>query len=155
MPKFPLDYQQLDNTIYKKAFKYADVKDQLEVVAFDIVKFKDQDKGADLWQVQNAEDGDYIVALYQEEEAKTKTSSPWSVLVSQASGQLQVSYKNDPLLKLPYYKLGLPKNELSQVASYLPTKLANNKHLVSSLLNELNDDHKASVYQKYPELKNS
>jgi hypothetical protein len=63
MPKFSVDYSGLENKIYKKAYRLADVKDQLETVAFDIVRFKDNDKGAELWQVQSADDGDYIVAL--------------------------------------------------------------------------------------------
>jgi hypothetical protein len=66
MSKFSLDYSDLANKIVKRAYRLSDVKDQLETVAFDIVRFKDADKGAELWQVQSADDGDYIVALYDD-----------------------------------------------------------------------------------------
>lgn len=150
MPKISIDYSSLDNTVYKKAYKLADVKDQLEAVAFDIVRFKDGDKGADLWQVQNADDGDYIVALYQpDEEEKTAL---WSVTVSKTAANLQVSYKGDPIARLAASKLGIPSHELKKAEGYLPSKLASNKKLVKALLNELTETTKKEVLSKYPEL---
>src|SRR5277367_4480978 len=93
MSKFSLDYSGLANQITKKAYRLADVKGQLETVAFDVVRFKDGDKGADLWQIQSADDGDYIVALYDDEEVeKAASSNPWSVLVAGGTN-LQISYK--------------------------------------------------------------
>jgi hypothetical protein len=153
MSKFSVDYSGLANTITKKAYRLADVKDQLETVAFDVVRFKDGDKGADLWQVQNAEDGDYIVALYQDDEEIEKSASGgWSVLVTKTAGDLQVIYKGDPLVKVACSKLGIPRNELHQIEQYLPQKLATNKKLVKALLNELEDSMKLAVFKKYPEL---
>ena len=38
--KNTIDYSSLENKIYKKAYRLSDVKDQLESVAFDIVRFK-------------------------------------------------------------------------------------------------------------------
>ncbi|HEY5267788.1 MAG TPA: hypothetical protein VII94_01485, partial [Candidatus Saccharimonadales bacterium] len=111
MTKFNVDYSSLAGQITKKAYRLTDVKDQLETVAFDIVRFKDGDKGAELWQVQNAADGDYIVALYDEEVEKT-ASIPWSVLVTKNGKDLQISYKGDPLVRLASSKLGIPSHEL-------------------------------------------
>lgn len=95
MSKNEIDYSGLVTQITKKAYKLSDVKDQLETVAFDVVRFKDGDKGAELWEVQNAADGDYIVALYEEED-NTKTANDWSVVVTKTAGLLQVAYKNNP-----------------------------------------------------------
>lgn len=150
MPKDSIDYSRLDTAVYKKAYKLSDVKDQLETVAFDIVRFKDGDKGADLWQVQNADDGDYIVALYQPDEAE-KTAL-WEVTVSKTATDLQVSYKGDPIVRLAASKLGIPRHELKQAEGYLPAKLAENKKLVKALLNELVETAKKEVLSKYPEL---
>src|ERR1700734_3772418 len=107
MSKFGLDYSGLANQITKKAYRLSDVKDQLETVAFDVVRFKDGDKGAELWQVQNAADGDYIVALYDDEEEKT--ASLWSVFVTKNGNDLQISYKGDPLVRMSSAKLGIPR----------------------------------------------
>lgn len=149
MSKFTVDYTKLANKITKKAYRLADVKDQLETVAFDVVRFKDGDNAAELWQVQSAEDGDYIVSLYDEEET-TKTA--WSVLVSKTAGDLQVSYKGDPIVRVASSKLGIPRAELSKIEQYLPEKLAENKKLVKALLNELSPSAKEEVFKKYPEL---
>lgn len=152
MSKNHIDYSGLENKIYKKAYRLADVKDQLETVAFDIVKFKDGDKGADLWQVQDAADGQYIVALYDNEEADVKVACPWDVSVSKTASMLQVAYKGDPIVRVASSKLGIPFAELHKAESYLPEKLAGNKKLVKALLNELSESAKQEVLSKYPEL---
>jgi hypothetical protein len=151
MSKFSIDYSGLENKIYKRAYRLSDVKDRLETVAFDIVRFKDSDKAADLWQVQSAEDGEYIVALYQPEEEQ-KTANHWEVLVSKTAGELQVYYKGDPIVRVASNKLGIPSSEVSKVPEYLPAKLATNKKLVKALLNQLPESAKKLVLDKYPEL---
>lgn len=158
MSKYSIDYSGLAK-LTKKAYRLSDVKDQLETIAFDVVRFKDGDHGAELWQVQSSDDGDYIVALYDEEEAapveKTASKAPpsaWSVLVTKTGSDLQVSYKGDPLVRLSAAKLGIPSNELHQAEKYLPEKLATNKKLVKALLNELNDAARQEVSKRYPEL---
>jgi hypothetical protein len=108
MPKYSLDYSKLANQITKKAYRLSDVKDQLETVAFDVVRFKDGDKGADLWQIQSADDGDYIVALYDDEVEKTASTNPWGVYVSKNGHDVQISYKGDPLVRFAASKLGIP-----------------------------------------------
>lgn len=149
MAKFGVDYSTL---ITKKAYKLSDVKDQLETVAFDVVRFKDGDKGAELWEVQSSDDGDYIVALYDDEEENSKTASNWGVMLTKTAGVIQISYKGDPLVRMPFTKLGIPREELGKVPQYLPEKLTSNKKLVKALLNELNAEAKQEVLKKYPEL---
>lgn len=153
MPKISIDYSGLANQITKKAYRLSDVKDQLETVAFDIVRFKDGDKGAELWQVQSADDGDYIVALYDEDEAeKTASQNPWTVLVTKSGTDLQISYKGDPLVRFAASKLGIPAAELHMAEQYLPEKLATNKKLVKALLSDLNEAARLEVAKRYPEL---
>jgi len=151
MNKFAVDYSSLVNQITKKAYRFSDVKDQLEVVAFDVVRFKDSDKSADLWQVQSADDGEYIVALYQPEEEE-KTAALWDVAVNKTAGVLQVSYKGDPLVRVSASRMGIPRSELDKVPGYLPAKLAASPKLVKALLSELSVSAKKEVFTKYPEL---
>jgi len=151
MSKFAVDYSKLDNKIFKKAYRLSDVQDKIEKVAFDIVKFKDGDAASNLWQIQSADDGDYIVALYQSDEP-VKNSSDWEVDVIKTANAVQVSYKGDPIVRIASNKLGIPSNELNQVESYLPAKLAENKKLVKALLNELSPSAKQAVLNRYPEL---
>lgn len=149
--KHSIDYSKLETQVSKKAYRLADVKNQLETVAFDIVRFKDGDKGAQLWQVQNADDGDYIVAIYQGE-GEEKSASTWDVSLSKVSGELQFSYNGEPLVRVASAKLGIPSNELDKVADYLPAKLATNKKLVQALLKEMPAPAKKLALEKYPEL---
>jgi hypothetical protein len=150
MSKFSVDYSGLENQLIKKAYRLNDVKDKVEKVAFDIVRFKDGDKAADLWQIHSTEDGDYIIALYQDSEEKT--ASCWDVLLSKNGSDLQISYKGDPLIKLSASQLGIPNFELDKVEQYLPKKLSENKKLVKALLNQLSSTAKEQVLGKYPEL---
>ena len=153
MPKFAVDISQLETKLTKRAYRLADVKDQLETVAFDIVRWKSDDKGAELWQVQNSADGDYIVALYEDEEDLTKKASqPWGVLVAQNGQDLQVSYKGDPLVRLSASKLGIPPTELHKAEQYLPARLASSQKLVNALLRELPESSRVAVSKRYPEL---
>jgi hypothetical protein len=76
----------------------------------------------------------------------------WNVSLNKLSGNLQVSYKGDPLVRIASTKLGIPPAELSRVEQYLPRKLSENKRLVKALLNELNESAKKEVLSKYPEL---
>lgn len=151
MTNVKINYDELYGKLHKKTYKLAEIQDQLETYCFDIVRFKDGDKGAELWEVQSADDGDYIVALYDEDE-NAKTACDWSVVITKTAELLQVAYKGDPLVRLPFTKLGIPREQLGKVPQYLPEKLASNKKLVKALLNELSPEAKQEVFKKYPEL---
>jgi hypothetical protein len=153
MPNFSIDYQQLENVIYKKAYRLSEVQDRLERVAFDVVRFSDQDDGANLWQINQADDGEYIVALYEEKPEDTaKTASPWEVMVSTASQTLSFFYKGEPITKLAFNQLGIPASEVGLAKKYLPKSLTENKSLVVKLLANLRDENRKQLLAKYPEL---
>jgi len=151
MSRFSLNYSNLENKIYKKAYKLSEVKDQLVSVAFDIVKFKDNDSSTNLWQIQSADDGDYIVSLYDQEE-EFKTANLWEVDIVKNAKEIQFYYKGDPIVRIASSKLGIPENEIDSVKNYLPVKLNENKKLASALLKELNPSVKEMILKKYPEL---
>jgi hypothetical protein len=148
--KFQIDYSSLDTSLDKKAYKLKDVKHLIEKVGFDICRFKDQDISADLWKVEADEAGEYIVALYQPSDEKT--AGMWDVSINKLAGDLQISYKGDPIIRLSAGRLGIPRNELDSVPTYLPAKLTSSKKLVSALLSELSKTAKNEVLKKYPEL---
>lgn len=150
-PTTGINYKQLEDKLLKRTYKLSEVKDRIEKVAFDIVRFKDDDKGAALWEIQSADDGEFIISLYEEPE-QTKSASSWQVSLSKTADSIQFSYKGAPLVKLAASKLGIPANELNTVERYLPNKLASNKELVKALLSELSEPAKKMVYDKYPEL---
>ena len=153
MPKFNIDYNGLENKLLKKAYRLADVQDRLETVAFDVVRFKDGDEASKLWQIQSADDGDYIVTLYEDGgDQNSAITANWEVVLSKTAKLLNVYYKGDPIVKVTTKTLGIPDGELPFVEKYLPTKLAENKKLVRALLNQLNEPAKNAVLNRYPEL---
>lgn len=151
MSKSLIDYDKLHKTLTKKMFKLADVKDKIEKVAFDVVRFKDNDSAANLWQIQNADDGDYIVALY-EDEVEKKVESNWKVQINKTAGYVDFIYKQDPIVRMSSSRLGVSIKDLDKLPNYLPKSLSTNKNLVNSLLNELSPSVKKEVVRKYPEL---
>lgn len=151
MSKFPVDYSHLEDKLFKKAYRFSEVKDRLETVAFDVVRFKDGDEASKLWQVQTSDDGDYIVTLYEEPE--TVKEAKWEVVLSKTAKAINVFYKGDPIVKIAANRLGIPENELSSVERYLPARLSQNSKLVQALLSELPEPTKNAVLNKYPELK--
>lgn len=152
MPKHSIDYSSLFEKMYNKAYKLEDVAHRIEKVAFDVVRFKDGDERAALWQVQSADDGQqYIVSLYEDLEA-VASKSPWEVSISKLGSHLNVFYKGEEIVKVASNSLGIPSEDLGQVVSYLPNSLASNKDLVSALLNKLSPSAKKEVLAKYPEL---
>lgn len=150
MSKFSVDYSVLDSALNKKSYKLSEVKDRIKKVAFDVVRFSDGDEAANLWQIQSADDGDYIVAIY--DEPPVEKTSNWDVLLLKTAGEVQISYKGDPIVRLASNKLGVPVSELDKVAEYLPSRLTENKKLVIALLKELPETTKNIVLKKYPEL---
>ena len=157
MSKFSVDYSGLENVLYKKSYKLSEVQDKIEKVAFDVVRFKDSDKRSLLWQIQSAEDGDYIVAMYDEKDGEvvkeaSVSTNHWEVLLSKNSSDLHFYYKGEPVIKVASQKLGISKSEISSVPNYLPKKLSENKKLASSLLNLLGEPAKQMILSKYPEL---
>jgi hypothetical protein len=155
MNKFDLDYTKLEDKLTaKKAYKLSDVKDKIKKVAFDVVRFTDKQDIDGLWQIQNCEDGDYIVAMYDENENKdvVKESSKWTVVTDRGNKFANILYKDLPIAKISLASYGMTGED---ARNYLPDSLESNKKLASSLLNTLEPEVLQEVLSKFPELKNT
>jgi len=150
MSKFTVNYDSLDTQIGKKTYKLADVQGRIEKVAFDVVRFKDGEP-EQLWQIHSADDGDYIVSLYDDESTKKEAAS-WSVVLGKTAADVHLFYKGEPVVRLAAAKLGIPESELDLVKRYLPGKLATNKKLVASFLKQADAKVRDQLIRKYPEL---
>ena len=160
--KFSVDYSNLDKLLDKKTFRLADVQHRIEKVAFDIVRFRDGDPNGtspdgtspeQLWQVQSADDGDYIVSLYREDDVKKEAGvKAWSCTLNKSGSEMYFFYRGDRVAKLSADQLGLPRTELATAVQYLPTRLAANKNLSSALLKQASVEVRVELVKKYPEL---
>jgi len=161
MEKFAVNYDALETDLRPRpqVFRYEDVKDKLKKVAFDVVKFKDSDDISGLWQIQQTEEGEVIVARYDDSDYTVaedfttpieKVATNWSVFSDKLGENIHVFYKRTPVAKIALASIGIPKEDADIMCSCLPEKLATNKTLVSNLLAE------ASNYQElvreHPEL---
>jgi hypothetical protein len=146
-----VDLDTVANSLIKKAYKLSDVKDKLIKVAFDIVRFADNPE--QLWQIQQADDGEFIVALYSEDEEKVATasaSSNWKVIVKNA--ELNIFYKDNFVHKIGAEKLGFEPSDLVLAKQYLPTKLTQDTSFVKALMKDVDETTKKQLVAKYPEL---
>lgn len=154
MKKFALDYSNLEDQLQEKprVFKLSEVKDKIKKVAFDVVKFNDSEGLDGLWQIKETEDGEYIVATYDDSELTSESApeSPWKALAS--ADQVHVFFHDTPVAKVTTASVGLPMEEAPQLARHLTDKLASNQKLVKSLLKELSQEEKQELFAKHPEL---
>jgi hypothetical protein len=158
MSRPSIDYSNLENDLNKsnkKVFKLSDVQHKIRKVAFDVVRFIDGSDIEGLWKIDKNQQGEYIVALYDDSvDSLEKTASDktgWKVVLSKQN-DLHVFYKEEPIIRLASTDLGIPEEEMTLVPTYLPNKLANNSKLVRGLLNQLSESERQELYKKYPEL---
>ena len=165
MNKFALDYNDLEDVVDKKRYKLSEVKHLIEKIAFDVVKFKTDDPDK-LWQIQSGDDGEYIIALYDNTDdkkvavaasassnVKTATQkSPWTVSVNKSASDLNVFYKGEPVVKIAAKSLGFDSSDMDFTVKYLGEKLASNKLLRDALLLKVDEKFRSELYKKYPEL---
>lgn len=154
--KFDLDYSQLNQNLHQeKVYKYSQVKDRLQKVAFDVVRFRntnsDDEVVSGLWQIQNTEDGEVIVAKYSDEEEPVKTSS-WDALPDKSGHNVSIFYKNTPVTRLKTASLGIDPQEACTLCQYLPEKLATNIQLRQSFLNLLSTEEREQFLTQFPEM---
>lgn len=155
MNRFSLDYGQLDLKInQQKVYRFNDVKDRLEKVAFDVVRFKENDNIDGLWQIQSTNDGEIIVAMYEDtSEKQLESKSSWQAITDKTGSVVNVFYKGYPVVKVASAKLGLKSIEEAELLSEaLIEGLDTNDKLRNSLLDELTVDERKELLNNYPEL---
>lgn len=153
MDKYKINLDNLHKQLNApKMIKYAEVEDQLRKVAYDVVVFRDNPEK--LWQIVDGEDGgQYIAAMYGDEEILEKSSSnenPWSIELNKAKTSATIFYKTTPI-----NNVDLVKNAVSDVLDFkanVPKMLKESKTLVANLINDLDDEYRKQIISQYPEL---
>jgi hypothetical protein len=154
MDKFSVNFSALDAHLRPQAptYRYADVKHRLRKVAFDIVRFVDTDNIDGLWQIQNTDDGEVIVAMYSDKAPEVeKIASAWGAYPDH-SGDVNLFYKNNPVTKISLAKLGMADAAPDTVCTVLSEKLSSNTKLLSGLLASLSSEERKDLLDAHPEL---
>lgn len=149
-----IDYKSLLDKLNNKTYKYADVQHKLTKVAFDVVRFVDSEKIDGLWQIKKDDSGEYIVAMYDDNNVITadKENTNWNVIADSNKQNLAFTYKNKLITKMASNSLGVDQKNLNEVIESLPIRLEKNAALRKALINSLSDEDKLSIYTKFPEL---
>jgi hypothetical protein len=147
MSLFELDYTTLSN-LDKKTYKLSEVKDRIIRVAFDIVRLQGEPID-ELWEIQSADDGDYIVARYNSDDEsappikQASAKTPWEAIAKE--GEVHLFYKNSAFTKFAH-------DDANTIADFLPTKLSTDQHFVEALFATLTPERQTEIKTLYPEL---
>lgn len=156
MDKFALDYDSLEKVLDKpKTFRYDDVKHKLIRVASGIVRFLPDEEPIDgLWQIQATDNGEVIVAMYDEGESSEQITaeSSWNVVADSNNKNMHIFYKGEPIKRIAASKAGIASDDVPSFCYNVSKKLNSDKNFRSSLLEELSSVYRMELFSKYPEL---
>ena len=149
MEKYGIDFNTLDKQFNApKRIKLADVRGRIEKIGFGVVRFMDEKNKTNLWQIV---DGEYIVAMY--DDAPNTTNGDWSIESDKLNKGATIFYKNTPIKSLAFSEFGIKEDEVQTFKKVIPERLASNKSLVRSMLNNIDEKYRNELFGKYPELK--
>jgi hypothetical protein len=157
MDKFAFDYSTLEKDLEKpKSYRYEDVKDKIIRVAYDIVRFQGPEEDIDsLWQIQATDDGDVIVAMYDEGESKVAEASvksgAWNV-VADANNTLHIFYKEHQIKRIASREVGLSSDDIPMFCQDIGQKLNSDQEFRQNLIAELSATQRTELFSQYPEL---
>ena len=156
MDKHSVDFNKLDQTVNsKRVYKLADVSDKIEKVAFDVVRFRDNDDTPELWRIEDSVDGPVIVAMYDEGEkqltAEASAPTEWNAIAD--GSDVNIFYKGEALTRIASSSVGVPSDEVSLLCRWLPDKLAADDSFRKVLFKDMSKETRELVFSKYPELK--
>jgi hypothetical protein len=136
MDKFSIDYGIIAKGLNKRrVFKLSEVADRIEKVAFDVVRFKDDDDTTKLWQIQDTPDGKVIVAIYKDDDDAIKSESEWQALPDKHAN-VNIYRNGEPIVRLAAADFGIPKEEISLLCRWLPKKIAEDKRMQEYLISK-------------------
>lgn len=154
--KFTVDLDHMaDSLLPKRAFRLTDVQHRLERVAYDLVRFRDNEDTDQLWRIQDGNDGPVIVALYGDDgslkaESDTEPKSDWEAVPDKTA--MHFYYKGEPIISLGSDQLGIPEDEFNLARRWLPKKVAQNEELQRLLLGNASRPVRKLIAQRFPEL---
>ena len=153
--KFDVDYEKLETSIASDpVYKYADVRHRLVSLGFGIVRFMDSENIDGLWQIQETDDGEVIIATYDDSGLlsveKTASASNW-LAEPNNNDEISLFYRNNPVTKISLAKLGI-KEPANEVCNTLTSSLDNNPKLLKGLLACMSNEERSELFSLAPEL---
>ena len=150
--KFSVNFDQVSQSILpKNTYRLSDVEHKIEKVAYDMVRFRDNQDTDQLWKVKETADGPVIVALYGDDGQMTAESkTDWDAVPDKKA--MHIFYKGEPLVSFSSADLGIPTEEFSIVRRWLPKKLASDVGLQKELFSKIPACSRVAIAKRFPEL---
>jgi|SRR5690606_32676585 len=154
--KFTVNFDNLSQTLLpQRSYRLADVQNRIEKVAYDLVRFRDNEDTEQLWKIQDGSDGPVIVALYGEDGGLAVESNneknDWDALPDKSA--MHIYYKGEPLVSLSSSDMGIPETEFNIARRWLPKKLANDESLQKEIFSKVAGRSRELICQRFPELR--
>lgn len=155
MDKYSVDFTNLETKIDSpKAYKLADVKHLIQKVAFDVVRFRENEDTQQLWKIEDSADGPMIVAMYdsvETEKVAEASAKEWDAVVD-GSSNINIFYKGEAVKKIASADVGT-ESDVTMMSRWIPSKLASDSNFRSALLKDMSSETREMLLSKYPELK--
>lgn len=154
--KFTVNFDNLSQTLIpQKSYRLVDVQNRIEKVAYDLVRFRDNEDTDQLWKIQDGTDGPVIVALYGDDGGlateSSKEKNNWDALPDKSA--MHIYYKGEPLVSLSAKEMGIPETEFNVARRWLPKKLAGDEKLQKEMFSKVGGRSRELICQRFPELK--
>ena len=156
MDRFLVDFTKLDTKMNgPKVYKLADVQHKIQKVAFDIVRFRDNEDTDQLWRIEESVDGPVIVAMYESfhedsKIAEASAKSDWGA-IADSETHVNVLYKGEAVKTIAASKLGV--EDVHLLCKWLPKKLSSDSGFRTALVKDIPRESRDLLLSKYPELR--
>lgn len=151
--KFTVDLNNLAQTVStERVYKLSDVQHRIKKVAYDLVRFRDNEDTEQLWKIEERSDGPVIVALYGDDGGLVTESvaNDWEAIPDKVA--MHIFYKGEPLASLNSKDLGIPTSEFELASTWLPKKLSSDESLQKSLFTKIAKTSRDLISKRFPEL---
>jgi hypothetical protein len=150
--RFGVDFNQVSQAVLPpNTYRLSDVAHRIEKVAYDMVRFRDNQDTEQLWKIKETADGPVIVALYGDDGQMTAQSKlDWDAVPDKKA--MHIFYKGEPLVSFSSADLGIPVEEFQTVRRWLPKKLASDADLQKALFSKISVGSRVAIAKRFPEL---
>ncbi len=156
MDKYSVDFTDLNKKFSaKKVHKLSDVQHLLVKVAFDVVRFRENEDTAQLWRIEESVDGPVIVAMYDQADSpamlvQASAESDWQVIADGETGA-NIVYKGEAIKRVTAASVGI--DDVHLLCRWLPAKLSSDESFRNSLIKDMSLESRKLLLSKYPELR--
>lgn len=155
MDKHLVDFTELDKQVRApKVYRLADVQHRITKVAFDIVRFRENEDTDQLWRIEDSVDGPVIVAMYDkqsDEKISQASVKTWGAIPD--GNYIQIVYKGEAIRKIASSDFAGSDNDVDLMCRWLPSKLASDSALRTALIKGMSQASRELLFSKYPELR--